>query len=124
MNRASDYGRQIGRLAALLDQHPKAEGCLFNQMNALMQPEFYAEIESAADALSVMVVAINEAQIMAETDPEAPEAGPMWDRVSSALYGIMEFLERESGECRGEFGGNSLTLSRDRDPRHLMGRAA
>lgn len=120
MNRASEYGREIGRLAALVDRHPEAEGGLFDQIHALMQPEFYAEIETAADALSVMVVAINEAEILAQTDPDDPEAGPMWNRVSTALYGIVAFLERASNEPRGLFGGDYLILDSERDPRRPL----
>ncbi len=120
MNRASEYGREIGRLVALMDQHPKAEGGLFDQIHALMQPLVYAEIDSEADALSALIVAINEVDMLAHNQWSDREARLMGDRIAVALYGIVAFLERASNEPRGLFGGDYLILDSERDPRRPL----
>lgn len=120
MNRASDYGREIGRLAALMDKHPEAEDKLFDRMYSLMQPIVYADIQTPADALSALIVVINEADILASSHMDNHEAKQAGDRIATALYGIVAFLERDSGESRGVFGGNYLTLDSARDPRREL----
>ncbi len=120
MNRASDFGREIGRLAVLSETSPELEDLVFSKVEALKQPLVFAGIETDADALSALIVAISEVDVLACAHWTDKEAKSMENMIQSALYGVVGYLERRSSEKRSAFGGGYLTQDDRRDSRELL----